>query len=69
MELTHELAGLLISLVGLVCIALARPIPRQVQRLHIHAIDMIEPAITTWLVRAIGLTLVLLGLVTAANPA
>lgn len=67
MELTHEMAGILISLVGVMFIALAAPIPRQVNRWHVHAIELIEPAMISWLSRAIGVALFILGLVTLAN--
>lgn len=62
-----QMAGLLISIVGALCILLARPIPRQVHRWHVHAINLVEPVMLTWLVRAIGFTLFVLGLVTMAS--
>jgi hypothetical protein len=68
MELTHEMAGLFISAIGVLCIALSGPIPRQVHRWHVHALDTVEPVMITWLVRALGFTLAVLGLVTLANP-
>lgn len=68
MEVTHEMAGLVISFLGLLCIALAGHLPRQVHRWHVYAIDLIEPVMITWLVRAIGFALFVLGLVTVLSP-
>lgn len=68
MELTHEMAGILISLVGAMFIILAVPIPRHVIRWHVHPIETIEPAMISWLARGIGVALFILGLVTLANP-
>lgn len=69
MVVTHELAGILISVLGIIIIAVAGPIPRQVHRWHVHAIEQIEPAMITWLARAIGFVLFVLGIVTLVNPA
>jgi hypothetical protein len=69
MAVTHELAGIVISLLGLFIVALAGPIPRQVHRWHVHAIEQIEPEMITWLARAIGFVLFILGVVTLVNPA
>lgn len=62
-----QMAGLFISIVGALCIVFAGPIPRQVHRWHMHAINLIEPVMLTWLVRAIGFTIFVLGLVTMAS--
>lgn len=67
MELTHEMAGIFISLVGAMFVVLAAPLPRQVSRWHVHGIDTIEPEMLAWLARAIGVALFILGLVTLAN--
>ena len=60
----YEWAGIIIAVVGVLCIVLARPIPRQVTRWHIHAIEDVEPGILMWLSRSIGVSLVFLGVVT-----
>lgn len=67
MELTHELAGILIALSGAALVIFANPIRRQIQRSHVHGIEQVEPAMITWLGRGLGCTLFLLGLVTMAN--
>ncbi len=69
MVVTHEMAGILISMLGIVIVALAGPIPRQAHRWHVPAIEQIEPAMITWLTRAIGFVLFVLGAVTLLNPA
>lgn len=69
MELTHEMAGMLISALGVLFIVFAGPIPRQVHRWHVHAIELVEPAMIIWLTRAIGFALFALGMVTLASVA
>jgi hypothetical protein len=69
MHVTHEMAGLIISMVGILFVVLAGPIPRQINRWHVHAIEQVEPAMLSWLARGIGFSLFILGLVTLANPA
>lgn len=64
MHLIHEWSGMVIAFIGIMFIVLARPIPRQVTRWHIHAIEQVEPGILAWLARTIGVSLVFLGLVT-----
>ena len=64
MQLIHEWAGMIIAVVGVLFVVLARPIPRQVTRWHIHAIEDVEPGILMWLSRSIGVSLVFLGVVT-----
>ena len=65
MELTHVMAGFGISILGLVLIVAAWPVPRQVQRWHVHALESVEPFMLGWLMRAIGLAIFMLGLMTA----
>lgn len=70
MELSHEIAGLLISAAGAVLMLTAGLVPRQVRRLHVHALESlesVEPFMLSWLVRAIGLAVLMLGVVTAAG--
>ena len=70
MEITHQMAGLLISLAGALLALMAGPIPRTVNRLHVHALESlesIEPAMLTWVMRAIGFAVFMLGIVTLAN--
>lgn len=64
MELSHEMAGFLISGAGLLFILAAWPIPRHVQRWHVGTFDRIEPFMLGWLMRAIGLAMFMLGLMT-----
>jgi hypothetical protein len=67
MWLTHEIAGIVIAVMGITLIALAGPIPRQISRWHVHAIELIEPAMLTWLARIVGAALFILGIVTILN--
>lgn len=65
MELSHEMAGLVISGVGLLLVLAAWPVPGQVQRWHGLALDRVEPVMIGWLLRAIGLAVFMLGIMTA----
>ena len=65
MELTHEMAGMLISAFGIILIAAAWPVPRQVQ--HVHSFECIEPVMLSWLMRAIGVAVFMLGIMTALS--
>lgn len=70
MELTHEIAGLLITLAGALLALIAGFIPREVHRWHVHALESlesVEPFMLSWPVRAIGLAIFMLGVVTMIN--
>ena len=69
MQLTHEMAGLVIAILGALCVVMASPVPKQVTRWHLHAIEQVEPAMLAWLIRAVGIVMFILGLVTLANSA
>lgn len=65
MELSHEMAGLIISVVGLLLVVAAWPVPRQVRRWHVLTLDRVEPVMIGWLLRVIGLAVFMLGIMTA----
>ena len=69
MEMTHEVAGILISVAGVLFIALAEVLPKQVHRWHVHAIEQVEPVMIAWLSRLMGLSLSSLGIVTLISVA
>lgn len=67
MELTHEIAGALIAVAGALTVLLAGPVPRQVHRWNLQTLDLVEPAMLVWVVRALGIALFMLGIVTLGN--
>lgn len=69
MELTHEFAGILISVTGVLFIVLAEVVPKQIHRWHVHGIEQVEPVMISWLSRLMGFALSALGIVTMLSIA